>query len=210
MKISSRREKERTAHEAEIVAAAEKVFIAKGFEAASIDEIAKAAQFTRRTVYQYFANKEELYFAVILKGFRMLFTYFETAVAPEETGFVKCRQTGLAYYRFYQEHPELFRLMNLIGHIRPKMESAQKYSEFMEFDNQLFQAMSQIIREGQADGSIKPDLNAGQVTYSLIFTLTGFLYELSISGQTFTRHFMLDEEDFVQASLRLVFQSIQA
>lgn len=209
MKVLSRREKERLAHEADIVAAAEKVFILKGFDEASIDEIAKEAQFTRRTVYQYFANKEDLFYAVVLKAFGLLFSYFETATTPKVSGYEKCRLAGLTYYRFYKDNPELFRLMNYIGHIRPKTESTPKYNEFMGFDDQLFQAMTRVIQEGQADGSIKQELNAAQTTYSLIFSLTGFLYELSISGKTFTKHFMLDEESFVHDTLDLMFQAIR-
>lgn len=206
----SRREKERLAHEADIVMAAEKIFSLKGFEDASMDEIAKEAQFTRRTVYQYFANKEDLYFAVVLKGFKMLFSYLQASSSAEGTGYDKVRQAGFFYYRFYKDHPELFRLMNYIGHIRTKTETSPKYSDFIQFDDKLFQAMIKVIEEGQADGSVKKDLNAAQGAYSLIFVLTGFLYELSISGKTYTNHFMLDEEVFVLATLDLIYQSIRA
>ena len=46
----SRRERERLVRESEIIAAAEKLFIVKGFDNTTMDEIAKAAEFTKRTV----------------------------------------------------------------------------------------------------------------------------------------------------------------
>lgn len=47
-----------------LVAAAAEVFTAKGFHAASLDEIADAAGFTRGAIYSNFGSKEELLFAV--------------------------------------------------------------------------------------------------------------------------------------------------
>src|SRR3954447_23818313 len=47
-----------------LVAAAAEVFTAKGFHAASLDEIAETAGFTRGAIYSNFGSKEELLFAV--------------------------------------------------------------------------------------------------------------------------------------------------
>ncbi|WP_369693305.1 helix-turn-helix domain-containing protein [Acetobacterium wieringae] len=41
------------------MAVAEKIFGQNGFESASMDEIALEAQFTKRTLYQYFENNGE-------------------------------------------------------------------------------------------------------------------------------------------------------
>jgi AcrR family transcriptional regulator len=174
-----------------------------------MDEIAKEAQFTRRTLYQYFVNKEDLCFAVIYKGFQQLSSYMEAAVTPDLTGYEKARQAGVAYYRFYQDNPDIFRLMNYIGYIRAKAENSPKFKEFIKFDNTLFENLAKVVEEGQKDGSIRKDLEADKMAYSLVFVLTGFLYELSVSGKTFTKHFSLDEETFVLSTLDLIYQSIR-
>ncbi len=64
----SRREREKQQRESEIVSAAERVFYLKGYNDASMDEIAREAEFAKGTIYQYFTGKEDLYFAVTLKG----------------------------------------------------------------------------------------------------------------------------------------------
>jgi AcrR family transcriptional regulator len=48
-----------------LIAAAAETFTRKGFHAASLDEIAEAAGFTRGAIYSNFGSKEELLFAVI-------------------------------------------------------------------------------------------------------------------------------------------------
>jgi len=53
--------------EAAIIDAARKTFLARGFDAASMDAIALAAGVSKRTVYNRFRSKEELFAAAILE-----------------------------------------------------------------------------------------------------------------------------------------------
>ena len=52
-----------------ILKVAEKVFVQKGFSLATMDEIAKEAQFSKATLYQYFKGKSEMFFEIIYKSF---------------------------------------------------------------------------------------------------------------------------------------------
>lgn len=51
MENLTRREREKLIREEEILSAAEKIFCEKGYDSASMDEIAIVAQFTKRTIY---------------------------------------------------------------------------------------------------------------------------------------------------------------
>lgn len=53
------------AKEAAIIAAAQKTFLVHGYDGASMDEIALAAGVSKRTVYNRFRSKEELFAAAI-------------------------------------------------------------------------------------------------------------------------------------------------
>jgi len=61
-KWTPERRMERT--RAALIASARHAFSTRGFEGASLDEIADAAGYTRGAIYRHFANKEELFFAV--------------------------------------------------------------------------------------------------------------------------------------------------
>ncbi|TIS79257.1 MAG: TetR/AcrR family transcriptional regulator, partial [Mesorhizobium sp.] len=50
---------------AQIIEGARRVFIDKGFEAASMNDITREAGVSKGTIYVYFANKEELFEALI-------------------------------------------------------------------------------------------------------------------------------------------------
>jgi AcrR family transcriptional regulator len=192
----SRREREKAVHESEIIRAAEAIFSEKGFDNSSMDEIGKSSQFTKRTLYKYFINKEDLYFAVVQDGFEKLFTYFQDSIKTGENGYEKIRFSLLAYYRFYRDYPEKFRLMNSVGVIKSKAKDSPKYNKFLEFNDFIFTEIIKIIDEGKNDGSIRKEIDTKTFSYSIVFLITGFFREMSISGKTFTEHFSLDQETF--------------
>ena len=72
MGIKERKEKERRIRKDDIVDAAERVFFAKGFERATMDDVAAEAEFSKRTLYTYFPGKEQLYMAFMLRAFQTL------------------------------------------------------------------------------------------------------------------------------------------
>ncbi|WML32787.1 TetR/AcrR family transcriptional regulator [Clostridium sp. OS1-26] len=205
----TRREKEKQAREEDIINAAEKIFTIMGYNGASMEEIAKEAQFTRKTVYQYFADKEDLYFAVVIRGFKRLLCYIQKESKKENTGFEKLQLLGSAYYRFYQDFPSSFHLMNYVGYIKSNKENTNKREEFNKASELVAQEVAKVIDEGKADGSIRNDLNTMKATYSAEFLITGFFHMLSLSGKTFTNHYSLDQQDFIHFNLNLLFDAFR-
>src|SRR5438045_9117408 len=68
MNVPQRGEPRETVGKAEaVLAAAERAFLAQGFGAVSMDAIAREAGVSKATVYAHFANKEELFGAVIAR-----------------------------------------------------------------------------------------------------------------------------------------------
>jgi TetR/AcrR family transcriptional regulator, repressor of fatR-cypB operon len=60
-----RKERERVFRRNEIQSAASKLFAVKGFNSTTLEEIAESAEFGKGTIYNYFQNKEEIYFSII-------------------------------------------------------------------------------------------------------------------------------------------------
>lgn len=65
--------------------AAEEVFAEKGFTAATLDDIASAAGYTKGAIYKHFATKEDLFLAVSDRHWRRYFDNFAEvwATSPE-------------------------------------------------------------------------------------------------------------------------------
>ena len=64
--------------------AAEEVFAEKGFMAASLDDIAHAAGYTKGAIYKHFATKEDLFLAVSDRYWRRYFDNFAEVMAARQ------------------------------------------------------------------------------------------------------------------------------
>jgi len=68
-----------------LIDAAADVFAKRGFHAASLEEIAEAAGFTRGAIYKNFENKEELFFAVIERRIDAQLNRFREVLREDRT-----------------------------------------------------------------------------------------------------------------------------
>jgi len=67
MGIQERKERERERRRQQIIVAAKRVFSEKGFNKATMEDIAKEAELSPGTIYLYFKNKDELYASLSLR-----------------------------------------------------------------------------------------------------------------------------------------------
>ena len=205
----SRREKDKLAREIEIINAAEKVFFEKGYDGSSMDEIAAEAEFTKRTIYQYFISKEDLYFAVALKWFKRLFIYFEEAMAKGENGYDKYRLSGRAYFQFFKGFPSAFRLLNYCNFIKANKDTSSNFQEMMLIRNEMFQMFAETIEEGKKDGSIRADLDPNMGAYSVVYLSIGFLNIINEKGENIKKYHQIEKEDFIDYGLELLCTAIR-
>ncbi len=200
----SRKERERQARENEILSVAEQLFISKGFENTTMDEIAKAAEFTKRTVYQYFTSKENLFYAVILSGLKRLFSYIEENVQGEKNGFENMTGIRSALCRFIKEYPNLYRLMNYVQFIKSDSASIPNAAELAQYNVRLFSLFSKVTEEGIQDGSIRADLKAPLSIFALYFTTTGFLSRISEAGDAYAHMYHINTEELIEAAFEML------
>jgi AcrR family transcriptional regulator len=93
---------------AALVASARHLFATRGFEGASLDEIADAAGYTRGAIYRHFANKEDLFFAVSdALNTETLNTFAEQL---EVDGDVDNQQTAATLFKVLARDRELWAL----------------------------------------------------------------------------------------------------
>lgn len=78
------RQERREQTRGELVAAARTVFLRRGFHAASLDEIAAEAGFTKGAVYSNFAGKDELFVAVLDAHFSARVEVYESLILEGE------------------------------------------------------------------------------------------------------------------------------
>src|SRR5918992_3573062 len=106
--IAERRQEEKDRRRIEIVEAAEALYKELGWDAVTMDSVAKRARLSRALVYVYFKDKQDLHFAIAARAMEMLQRRFEEASARSKTGLEKIVGIGRAYMAYSQEFPYYF------------------------------------------------------------------------------------------------------
>jgi AcrR family transcriptional regulator len=110
MSIKERKEKEKKDMRALILDAARALFFEHGLAQVTIRNIALAIEYSPRTIYLYFPNKDAILHTLQEEGFQTLFhKQVETQWIPDSLDRLKAQ--GIAYVMFALRNPEFYRLM---------------------------------------------------------------------------------------------------
>ena len=114
----NRIKREKLRRSEEILVAAQKVMLEKGYIGATMDDIAAEAGLTKPTVYQYFKTKDELFVHLIEPLIQSLAIKLESIrILLEEKKYEKGREIVSdifdVYYGTFEKNPDLFKLFNI-------------------------------------------------------------------------------------------------
>lgn len=96
---------------AQLLGVAVEVFGARGFHAASMDDVARAAGVTKPVLYQHFRSKRDLYREVLEDVGEQLLGLIGEHVVPDDHPSRQVESAFLAYFRFVGDHPSAFGLL---------------------------------------------------------------------------------------------------
>ena len=104
------KKRERQMRRSQIANAAKEVFLLKGFRSTTIEDIARKAELSPATIYQYFKNKDELYASLNLESLHFLFNEIEDIYKKNNLSFEeKIVRYKEAMYNTFKYDPVIFR-----------------------------------------------------------------------------------------------------
>jgi AcrR family transcriptional regulator len=95
----------------ELLQVARKLFFEQGYHGTTVEQVARAAGFSKRTVYLYFKNKDELFLSVGEEGLLILRQKLESLDPSKMTVEEGIRAVLEVYLEFAREHPQYFRII---------------------------------------------------------------------------------------------------
>ena len=205
-----RRKKEpRSVHRENIVSAASALFLEKGIAAASMDDIAKAAGYSKATLYVYFENKEEIVGIIVLNSMKKLCDYISSALLQQETTKSRyefiCR--GLVQYQ--EEFPFFFYL--LLDKINIEFENNNylpEEKETYQIGEEINEKIKQFLLSGMAKGDLRSDLELMPAIFNFWGMLSGII-QLAANKEDYIRKSMgLSKNQFMEYGFSLVYDSI--
>jgi AcrR family transcriptional regulator len=108
---STRTRLPRSARRLQLLRAAQEVFVAQGYHAAAMDDIAERAGVSKPVLYQHFPSKLDLYLALLDSASAALVEEVRAALASTWDNSLRAAATIDAYFRFVDDEGAAFRLV---------------------------------------------------------------------------------------------------
>lgn len=197
-------------HKKSILDTAEKLFSEKGIRQTTMDDIAKAADYSKSTLYVYFKSKDEIYEHIIYSHMCRLKESMEECTR-ENLDFEQC------YFRIYAKLSQLYEqyplyFPSILGNI-PVDDQSLADSEILhliyDVGEEINDCITEIFRQGIREGILSPDINILPSAFTLWAAL-GSLIPMANEKECYLKKRMnMDKSEFLQHSFRMLLQSLK-
>lgn len=174
-----RREEEKERRRAEMIDAAEALYAELGWDAVTMESVAKKARLSRALLYVYFRDKNDLLCGVTERALLDLRERFVKAAASHEQGIDQVRAIGRAYVLFQQEKPWAFDACTRFNAQQSEGQGAEQACAAA--GDAVLAVLVQALLHGQADGSIRQDLGPPIQVAVMLWAFTHGLVQVATS-----------------------------
>jgi AcrR family transcriptional regulator len=136
-----------------IIDAAQALLDEGGPAALTIPAVSERADVAIQTIYNRVGGRDALLLAIAERALEANRVYMDQAYATPGTPLERIRRAALAYARFAAERPEQFRL---IANPPDEPQALERIADLIQEQNSK---LADALRDGIADGSIRPDID---------------------------------------------------
>ncbi len=195
--------------QARIFRAAGEAFALQGYETAKMSAIAQGAEVSVGSLYQYFENKQALYLAVMHNSIAEMEALLTALSQTREDIIVKAERIIREIQRFSRKEQLLIKLyQGATAQTDPGL-AARLAAEIESVTARIYR---QAIREAQASGDVRADIDADFTAYMLnsFFIMLQFTYSCEYHTERLKIYAgadALNQDDFVVAQMLKFFKA---
>lgn len=209
--IAERRQEEKERRRAEILDAAEAVAAKEGWDALTVDQVARKARLSRALVYVYFKDKTDLLFGLGERAMQALKQRFDEATTRNRRGLDQILGMGRAYLAFTQEFPVYFEVMahcELLGEdtaeVNPNEEACRHGGDAVKA------LMVASLATGVKDGSIRSDVGDFKTVALVLWGFMHGVLQLATTKPNILAHDGVQTGTLLQQALLMATRSVAA
>ena len=195
-----------------ILAAAEELFDIRGIDRVPIADIVAAAGIRASTLYEYFSNKDEIVWTLVEElMLRSSTSVLEAIEATTGPALAKITALLEAFGNELGDHPQRVRFMAQFDAMYARDWSAER---LLALEDRLFpgrfEPLSNLIREGIADGSLRPDLDPDLTMHSVLNAVVGAQRRLASLGNRVEQEYGQPIEFLFRETVRILLLGLRA
>jgi AcrR family transcriptional regulator len=209
MNLPTRRAEDKERRRLEIIGAAAELAFGRGWDAVTMEQVARHARLSRALVYLYFKDKADLHAALCAEASAVLHRRFAEAVARHRRGADQCEAIGRAYVAFAAELPSYFEALSRFEARAPNTEDPDSSDlRAVRGHERIKTLMEEAIERGMADGSIRTDIGDPRVVGIALWGMThGIIQIATTKGEQLARRGVGGHE-LVEQAFRMLARSL--
>ncbi|MBV7274762.1 TetR/AcrR family transcriptional regulator [Clostridiaceae bacterium UIB06] len=191
MGTKERKEREMLIRKNDIIDAAERVFFEKGIQQSTMDEIAREAEFSKRTIYIYFQSKDQIYYEIMLRAFRVLNNMLGKSLENKEsaTSIEKINVIAETFIEFIRSQPNYFKVIVDYENQESDFKNQDKViTECYKEGEKSLNILKEIISKGIEEGSILENININYTIVILWSSIAG-IFNSIVKKESYLRHY---------------------
>lgn len=162
-------------HQNRIANEAELLFSKKGIDNTSMDEIAKAAGYSKATLYVYFKNKEEIVSFLVLKSMSKLKNALLEAVDISKDSKAQFKDICNALVNYEEAYPEYFDMtLKYINVDTDNQENSFDYQTYA-VGEEIISCLSQYLEAGEKKKEIRHEENYFVTIFQIWGMISGII-----------------------------------
>lgn len=167
------RTEQRDLTRAKLLDAAEKVFVDRGFHAASVDEVAEEAGYSKGAVYSNFENKDELFLAVLERRVDSRALAIENEVPTDRPITEQAEQAGNAFLEVFLQQTQWSLLLMEFQTYAARHPNLR--DRFASRNRRMREAMATLIERHLAALGLKAPMSSADLAAVLFALGDGFI-----------------------------------
>ncbi len=179
--MHDRRERDKLLRKSDILKAAERIFASRGYYDATIQDIAKEAQYGTGTVYMDFKDKSDLYFSLLEEKIKCLAETVQYKIADIKDARKKLRLFIEESLLFFEQNQGFFRIY-MFEKSSLQLIVGKKASESFESIGYITDYVEELIKTGQKQGVIRKDYDSAEAADVLASIMGSLIVKWTKAG----------------------------
>jgi len=199
---------ERDIRKQDMVFLARQLFVSDGIESTTMENIARAAGVTRRTMYAYFKSRDEICLMVMADDVRSRWAMQREAIERGANGLEKILIWGQSLWEFSKARPHSMELQvwwDFHG-IDRQLISDDVFDGFEKLNDDLADGLRQVFQLGIDDGTLRPDLPVDLTIGHFLQTVRAVIHRALSPHYSFAS---FDPDEYVERYLDLFIRAIR-
>ena len=207
-----RRKKEpKSVHREKIASAASVLFMENGIAATSMDDIAKAAGYSKATLYVYFKNKEELVGILVLDSMKKLYNYIVSALERQKTTKEQYNFICHGLVQYQEEFPFYFKMvLDKINIDFERRVYLPEEKETYQIGEEINEKIKEFLQSGMDKGDLRTNLNIMPVIFNFWGMLSGLIQFAANKEEYIKRAMGLSKIQFLEHGFQMLYRSISS